>query len=361
MDTTSNRFVLLYADYFFEAANWHARQIKELQARPSSSGGSENIARKQCYHAGAAIEMVFKGILAKYNTQALWPYSSKSSRSSQQTNGQTQNIDDYQQLKSGDIDIATLANHPTVKMERIITSLKPFFKEHSLDYEIIKPRVELLITARNIAAHHAIAILKDKAAEGHLCLLRDYIRRCIGELSSEFQCLRSYVVYRDDYPALSEFLDEWLISHTIRSSALSNSVSISEYQQRYNASIRKIRREDNNMFKKNRYGGLKRHIQVSVVKCPRCSMPAFLVCRSTPAYTAPEDLPDRSPSILFSYEQDTMICPACTLTWSDIHLDYFSKGKMKILQTLIPQINVSSIHKEWESSLYTQIEQILSS
>lgn len=355
---TRNRFVLLYADFFFEAANWHTRQIKDLQAWQNSSEDSENIARKQCYHAGAAVEMVFKGILAKYNIRALWRHLSKSRYSSQQSNGQIQN-DDYQQLESGNIDIVTLANHPTVKMENIKAGVKPFFKEHSLEYEVIEPLVESLITARNMSAHHAIAMLKDRAAEGQLCLLRDIIRRYIGESSPEFQCLRSYAVYRDGYPALSEFLDEWLISHAIHPNMSSKRMTIPQYQQRYDTFIHKLQRKDNNMFRKNCHGGLQQHLQISVIRCPRCTMPAFLVCRSTPAHTAAEDLPDQSPSILFSSEQKSLNCPTCTLTWSDIHFDYFSKGKIKNLQILIPRTKVSSIHKEWKSSLHMQVEQSL--
>lgn len=355
--TTNNRFVLLYADFFFEAANWHARQVKNLQTCQSCSEDSENIARKQCYHAGAAVEMFFKGILAKSNVRALWPQSHNSKRFSQCPSNQVQIIDDYQQLESGDIDIAVLANHPIAKMEVIKTNVKPFFQEHSLKYEIIEPLAESLITARNISAHHAIAILKNNAAEGQLCLLRDVIRRYIGESSSEFQCLRSYVVYRDGYPALSEFLDEWLNSHIMHPNDLLHDLSVLRLQKRYNTCIHGLRRCDNNILRKNRYGGLQQHMQVSVIQCPRCMMPAFLICRSTPAYTAAEDLPDRSPSILFSSERWSMNCPACTLTWGDIHLDYFSKGKIKTLQTLIPQTNVSTIHREWELSLHALIEQ----
>lgn len=357
--TTNNRFVLLYADFFFEAANWHARQVKNLQTCRSCSEDCENIARKQCYHAGAAVEMFFKGILAKSNVRALWPQSHNSKRFSQCPNNQVQNIDDYQQLESGDIDIAVLANHLTVKMEVIKTNVKHIFQKNSLKYEIIEPLVESLVAARNISAHHAIAILKNNAAEGQLCLLRDVIRRYIGESSPEFQSLRSYVVYRDGYPALSEFLDEWLISHTMHPNDLLDNLSVLQLRKRYNTFIRKLRRNDNNIIRKNRYGGLQQHLQVLVIRCPRCTMPAFLICRSAPAYTAAEDLADQSPSILFSSERWSMNCPACTLTWGDIHLDYFSKGKIKTLQTLIPQTNVSTIHREWELSLHALIEQNL--
>ena len=318
----------LLADLCFEGAHYHAVIVESYGSETSRQNpNADDI--DVCFHAASAVEMLLKGMLAQKSPDKVW-------------------TDVPDQARTGHVDIDDLLLGYTCGMDRLTKKTCNCYGLRSLSSFIDRLR-----EARNCATHLTQSIMGADEAYGLFIVIRDCIRRKLGEDSKAYRALYPSAYQNPVQPPLRALLSLWIEDE--RNKYLAEEIKDEkQLVEEYGKKIKDLKDEHESLKIETLDDPIQLTIRCSIRVCPVCRFPAFNWIKAHQPVTGWEGTPDDSASVLVIAKDKHLDCPNCDLHWHNIQLDCYSEAKS--LDELIASRDGASFDDKWANEILHRVK-----